>query len=498
MNVEYGGPNSFRPTAADLVGFTTGETDSKRASPRHISSTVTGMVLCEFLVIAAAAYIASLIYNRVVLERWPPAEQYVTAAIVIAALVLLVSLGFRQFATIQTQPRHRFLWNGLGAVALAFSLFLSVLFLLKIAEWYSRGSFFMQFLGVSLTMLSVRTLTYRWLQAGIASGMVEARRAVLIGNTRDFAAVAERLKNAGIQTVGSYPFPVGSLDSPVEADHAESAKRHVRAMIDTCRTLRPDDILVLAAADDLPRIPGLVDGLSELPVSLHMIPLGMVDVLASSRLAELGNVLTIQMLHPPLSTFDQLVKRAFDIVAAVLGLLLLSPLLLIVSLAVKLDSRGPVLFRQTRHGYNNEIIRVFKFRSMTMLEDDAKFTQAKANDPRVTHIGHIMRKTNIDELPQLLNVLSGEMSIVGPRPHPIALNMKFECQIVPLSRRHKVKPGITGWAQVNGYRGETDTLEKMQHRFEHDLYYIENWSFLFDLKIILMTVFSRTAYTNAY
>ena len=269
-------------------------------------------------------------------------------------------------------------------------------------------------------------------------------------------------------------------------------------MIDTCRTLRPDDILVLAAADDLPRIPGLVDGLSELPVSLHMIPLGMVDVLASSRLAELGSVLTIQMLRPPLSTFDELVKRIFDIVTAVLGLLLLSPLPLIVSLAIKLNSRGPVLFRQTRHGYNNEIIRVFKFRSMTTIEDDAKFTQAKANDPRMTRIGHIIRKTNINELPQLLNVLSGEMSIVGPRPHPIALNLKFECQIKPLSRRHKVKPGITGWAQVNGHRGGTNTLEKMQRRFEHDLYYIENWSFLFDSKIILMTLFSRTTYTNAY
>jgi exopolysaccharide biosynthesis polyprenyl glycosylphosphotransferase len=190
-------------------------------------------------------------------------------------------------------------------------------------------------------------------------------------------------------------------------------------------------------------------------------------------------------------------KRAFDISVAGLALLAFSPLLLAVSLAVRLDSRGPVFFRQTRHGYNNEVIKVLKFRSMTTIEDGCHFTQAVKNDPRVTRVGRILRRTNIDELPQLVNVLLGEMSIVGPRPHPIALNEAFAERISPLSRRHKVKPGITGWAQVHGHRGETDTLEKMRRRIECDLYYIDNWSFLLDIKIIVMTLFSRRAYTNA-
>ena len=135
---------------------------------------------------------------------------------------------------------------------------------------------------------------------------------------------------------------------------------------------------------------------------------------------------------------------------------------------------------------------------MTIIEDGGQFTQATRDDPRVTSIGRILRRTNIDELPQLINVLRGEMSLVGPRPHATAHNDLFHEIIAPFSRRHNVKPGITGWAQVNGYRGETDVLEKMQRRIEHDLYYIDNWSFLFDLKIILMTLFSKRAYLNAY
>ena len=175
------------------------------------------------------------------------------------------------------------------------------------------------------------------------------------------------------------------------------------------------------------------------------------------------------------------------------------PLLVIVAILIKLDSKGPVLFRQTRHGFNNKPIRVFKFRTMTTFEDERHgFRQAVRGDSRVTRVGRILRRTNIDELPQLINVIRGEMSIVGPRPHAVAHNEMYANQILRMSRRHNVKPGITGWAQVNGLRGETDTVEKMRKRVEYDLYYIDNWSIIFDLKIIIMTVLSRSAYANAY
>jgi exopolysaccharide biosynthesis polyprenyl glycosylphosphotransferase len=181
--------------------------------------------------------------------------------------------------------------------------------------------------------------------------------------------------------------------------------------------------------------------------------------------------------------------------------MLLSPLLLMVALAIKLDTRGPVFFRQERHGYNNRTISVLKFRSMFVCDGDAAFVQTAKNDPRITRVGRVIRRTSIDELPQLFNVLRGEMSIVGPRPHATAHNAMFEARILPFSRRHNVKPGITGWAQVNGCRGETNTLDKMKKRVDYDLFYIDNWSFFFDIKIIVQTFFlllSKDEITNVY
>jgi lipopolysaccharide/colanic/teichoic acid biosynthesis glycosyltransferase len=182
------------------------------------------------------------------------------------------------------------------------------------------------------------------------------------------------------------------------------------------------------------------------------------------------------LFEPPLSVPDQLLKRAFDLTVAATLLIVLLPFLIMVSIAIKLDSRGPIFYRQTRHGYNNETFRIFKFRSMSATDDDAEFLQAARGDKRVTRVGRFLRSRNLDELPQLLNVLLGQMSIVGPRPHPVRLNERFSNEICRFYRRHNLKPGITGWAQVNGYRGETDTLQKMQKRFELDLFYINKCS----------------------
>jgi Undecaprenyl-phosphate glucose phosphotransferase len=275
-------------------------------------------------------------------------------------------------------------------------------------------------------------------------------------------------------------------------------ERELRGLIKACRLLRPDDILILANQDNLPQIASLVVSLSEIPAGFHVIPVEAADVLASARIIEFGSLITMQVLRPPLSDIQKIAKRVFDVAVSTISLAVLSPLLLLVAIGIKLDSRGPVLFRQTRHGYNNEVIRVFKFRTMTNLEDGDDFVQAARNDSRVTRFGATLRRTNIDELPQLINVLRGEMSIVGPRPHATSHNKMFEGKISIFSRRHVVKPGITGWAQVNGYRGATDTLEKMRRRVEHDLWYIDNWSFWLDIRIMIMTVFSKTAYINAY
>ena len=463
----------------------------------NLISLIAKLAAAEFVAVAGAAYATSLVYYLGVLRSWPAGAAYIWSALLIAGLVLCVSLGFRHYAKLQIQPLHRFLWTGIGAVVLAFSFFLSTLFLLKATDEYSRATFFSQLVAVAVAVLAARAIGHAAVRSAISTGRVKARRAVLIGNRVYYAGIEKRLSDAGVQTVRSLPFP-RRPQSIANAGATDLDSELVRQMIDTCRKFRPDDIVILATAPDLPHSARLADALSELPVSLHIVPVEAGELLGSARLGALGTLMTVQLLRPPLTVFDRILKRAFDMTAAGLGLILLSPLLLIVAAAVKLDSRGPALFRQTRHGYNNDTIRVIKFRSMTVTEEGHCCRQATKNDSRVTRMGRLIRRTNIDELPQLINVLLGQMSLVGPRPHPIALNTLFQQQIAPLSRRHNVRPGITGWAQVNGQRGETDTLEKMQRRFECDLYYIDNWSFLLDIKIILMTLFSKSAYLNAF
>jgi Undecaprenyl-phosphate glucose phosphotransferase len=236
----------------------------------------------------------------------------------------------------------------------------------------------------------------------------------------------------------------------------------------------------------------------EMPVHIRLLPLAMIPFMQRSRVVDTGEFPTLDISTHPFSVLDRFSKRALDFLVAFTAVVLFSPLLLLVAIAIKLDSPGPVLFRQTRHGFNNEPIEVLKFRTMKTRKSQDKFQQTKRDDPRITRVGRLLRATNIDELPQLINVLRGEMSVVGPRPHATVHNEMFASQVRMIYRRHNVKPGITGWAQVNGLRGATETCEQMRKRIEYDLYYIDHWSIFFDIRILLMTILSRSAYVNAY
>ncbi len=466
--------------------------------PKRLATFYARVLAAEFLAVTVAAYLSSVAYEYTALNIQPNIHEYIPAALFLAALVSIIAIGFRQFADIQRQPLHKLLWSGLGAVALAFSFFLSSLFLLKVIGDYSRGAFIFQVIAVSATVCISRTTAYFWLQSAIRSGLLAARNVVLIGSEHYRSQFADLVGTTAVRSAASLPFPHHQRAKP---DHDCAGLIDVKAArktIEFCRTVHPDDVVILASQEELAAAPELARMLSELPVNVHIVPIGSVNVFGTSRIAELGDLKTLQVSRPPLSLFDRAVKRAFDIIVATIGLILFTPLFVLVAIAIKLESRGPVLFWQRRHGYNNTTIYVTKFRSMVVSDHDEDFIQAKRQDARVTRVGRILRRTNIDELPQLFNVLIGNMSIVGPRPHATAHNEMFEGRILPFSRRHNIKPGITGWAQINGHRGETDTLEKMQRRVEHDLYYIDNWSFLLDMKIILLTLFSKRAYTNAY
>jgi putative colanic acid biosynthesis UDP-glucose lipid carrier transferase len=237
-----------------------------------------------------------------------------------------------------------------------------------------------------------------------------------------------------------------------------------------------------------PRILQVLDELKDTTASIFFVPDMFVTDLIQGRTGSVCGMPVISVCETPFTGSNGLVKRLSDIVLSVLILLLISPILLVVAAAVKLGSPGPVIFRQRRYGLDGKQIVVYKFRSMTVTEDGTSVQQATKNDSRITPLGAILRKTSIDELPQFINVLQGRMSIVGPRPHAVAHNEMYRKLIKGYMVRHKVKPGITGWAQVNGFRGETETLDKMQGRIDHDLDYLRNWSLWLDLYIIFKTV----------
>ncbi len=243
----------------------------------------------------------------------------------------------------------------------------------------------------------------------------------------------------------------------------------------------------------------LLQDLSDTTVSICVIPdIFFVDMLMGASISYFDNLPIITLRESPLVGMNAIIKRAEDIILASIILILVSPLMLVIALAVKLTSPGPVIFRQWRYGLNCRGIQVYKFRSMRVCEDGYEFTQATRSDPRVTRLGAFLRRTSLDELPQFINVLQGRMSIVGPRPHPVAMNEKYRKVVPGYILRHKVKPGITGLAQVQGWRGQTDTMEKIQKRVDHDLEYLRNWSLLLDLRIIFLTVFRGAWRSNAF
>lgn len=243
----------------------------------------------------------------------------------------------------------------------------------------------------------------------------------------------------------------------------------------------------------------LIVELSDGSTPVHIVPDLFISKLMNARLSSIGNMTSISVFNSPHDDFSALLKRLEDVLLSCVILLLISPLMLLIAAAIKLSSKGPVFFRQQRYGIGGEAISVWKYRSMSVCEnDESNIQQAQKNDSRITPLGSLLRRSSLDELPQFINVLQGSMSIVGPRPHAVAHNELYRKDIEGYMLRHLVKPGITGWAQINGWRGETDTLEKMEKRVEFDLYYIRNWSIRFDLSIILQTVVKGFFNKNAY
>ncbi|CAI0797524.1 Putative colanic biosynthesis UDP-glucose lipid carrier transferase [Serratia grimesii] len=269
-------------------------------------------------------------------------------------------------------------------------------------------------------------------------------------------------------------------------------------LVDDARQGRIDYVYIAMNMSEENKFKKILSQLTDTTCSVMFIPDVFTFNILQSRTEEVNGVPVVPLFDTPLNGINKVFKRVEDILLSFLILIFISPVLLLISGAVKLTSSGPVIFRQTRYGMDGKPIRVWKFRSMTVMENDNIVTQAKKGDARVTKVGAFLRRTSLDELPQFFNVLLGGMSIVGPRPHAVAHNEQYRSLIEGYMLRHKVKPGITGWAQINGWRGETDTLDKMQKRVEYDLEYIRDWSIWLDMKIIFLTVFKGFIHKAAY
>lgn len=339
---------------------------------------------------------------------------------------------------------------------------------------------------------AVRTLT----QAGRL-----VRRTVLVGGGKASDDLIGKLaEDKHIKILGVFDDRQGA--------RATTAHSHLprlgtfEELAEFCRTESVDLAVVTVPPRAEERLLQILKQLFSLQVDIRISALSSRLKFNSSAYSYIGDVPMLAVMDKPLNDWDRVIKNIEDRVLGALILVTVSPIMAVVALAVRLDSKGPVLFRQKRYGFNNELIEVFKFRSMYVENSDA--TAAKLvtrGDPRVTRVGRFIRKTSLDELPQLFNVLLGQMSLVGPRPHATqakAGHDLYENVVQGYFARHRVKPGVTGWAQVNGWRGETDTADKIERRVECDLYYIDHWSVGFDLYIIALTPFSLISAKNAY
>jgi len=384
--------------------------------------------------------------------------------------------------------------RGVTLIWLAIFLFLaSVVFALKIGEEFSRGAI-LSFVIFGLGCLLVERLALRMLLVvGLASRKFSGRNVVLI--TSDFAAadqaLSDNLTKHGLQLRQQFTLPPREQWSR----HRESVISQVMAY------LKGSDIHEVIVSSDLNHWSDLGDLLSALrkfPLPVTLVPKGASSEILRRPSHVLGGAVCIELQRGPLSSFERTLKRLVDIVCAGTGLVILAPLMLVAALAIKLDSPGPILFRQRRCGFNGRSFQILKFRTMSVLEDGDSIRQASQSDDRVTRLGRWLRRTSIDELPQLLNVLEGSMSLVGPRPHALAHNDHFDRIVSNYAFRHHVKPGLTGWAQVNGHRGPTPNVADIRRRVEHDLWYINNWSFGLDCLILLRTAFALIQARNAY
>ena len=452
------------------------------------------MVTLDSLVILSAgliSYVATISFGD---------PEYYTSAIAfvwITTILLMNFAGLYEFEAI-TRPLA-FSDKIIIAFVTTFAFLLAAAFALKISIEYSRvwtASF-----AVSACFA---TLLFRFLAARIMGALADrqvfTRNVIVVGSGAQAAKLLAYITKSQprfISVLGVF------AESPQQASDAVSRYPVLGTFDDLpsyIRNHRVDDVIVSLAwsADD--QIAAIMERLRELPVNVYLgADLIGFRVQIRPSPGHFGELPLVEVMGTPLAGWGGVQKAALDYGLGIILTVLLLPLLILIVIAIRLESKGPALFRQQRYGFVNRIFDIYKFRSMKHTAvPEQKVVQATREDPRITHIGRILRRLSLDELPQLFNVLNGTMSLVGPRPHAVQHNEEYAQVIRGYFARHRVKPGMTGWAQVNGFRGETKTIEQMKARVQYDIYYVENWSLLFDLKILVKTAVICVTGRNSY
>jgi len=374
-----------------------------------------------------------------------------------------------------------------------------IAFLTKTTEQYSRGIFLLWWCLSLLLLVILRYAVRTFLR--VFRSRAHNLRTVAIAGAGDLGRrVARQLLHSewlGLRLVGFYDNGVAAGTQPLDGQ-PYGVEGDLDRLLQLARRGELDYVYVALPLSERERVVDLIRELSDTTASVFLVPDVFVSEMMHARWSEIGNIPVVSVFETPFLGVDGWLKRLEDLALLLMVLIPALPPMLLIAIGVKLTSPGPVLFKQRRYGLSGKVVEIWKFRTMTVQEDGEEITQARKSDPRVTRFGAFLRRTSLDELPQFFNVFQGHMSVIGPRPHAVAHNEQYRKLVPGYMLRHKVKPGITGWAQVNGWRGETDTVEKMQRRIDCDLYYIRNWSVLLDMKIVILTIIRGFRQPSAY
>ncbi|MEM8935530.1 MAG: undecaprenyl-phosphate glucose phosphotransferase [Pseudomonadota bacterium] len=449
----------------------------------------------DFVLIISTSVAVALIYHVLIL-RTPFEFHFYAAAGIFGATGLTALLrrddyyDFDQLLSPTGMLRpilYRWVLVVMGLIAFGFAL--------KISDNFSRVWLFVWSLAAMSAMAGARFAAMSILKAMSKEGGAFARRVAVVGATPLAAQFVEhvRRRTAGVSIIGTFDAGgANGCDAPSSPFVGDLVALEVAA-----RHGEIDDIIIAADPDSRADMDRLISRLSALPVSISICPNEHWLHHTGGAISEIGGASVLSLYRRPLEGWGGVFKTLEDWILGWLFLLAAAPIMLAVVIAIKLEGKGPIFFTQKRHGFNHAVFKIIKFRTMTVAEDGDEITQAVKNDPRVTRVGKFLRRYSLDELPQLFNVILGDMSLVGPRPHAMAHNHKYAQTVENYSGRHKVKPGITGWAQVNGFRGETSENQMMEQRVHFDLAYVDNWSIWFDLKILFMTFWAVVFPKNA-